>query len=123
MYLDLGHLSTFFAIALLSGLAWQANVQSYFWAVVGAAVSGTVVAYLGAYVAFEPVLGRAPHWSILVVSLPLCAVVAAAAGIPFSLQVLEEASVVVMISSALVLYGLIRLAESWGTHTRRVSWP
>jgi hypothetical protein len=115
MDLDLRHLATFFVIALASGLIWQASLKSYVFAVVGAAITGTVLAYGAAYVVFGPVLGRAPHWSLVVVSLPLCGAVAAVSGIPFTLHtVVEKASAALMVLTALVFYGLIKLAESWG---------
>jgi|SRR5450631_3942167 hypothetical protein len=69
-----------FAIAIASGAIWHAIVKNYLLSVVGAAFTGAAWAYL-VYGLWQ---GRIPHWLIFAALLPVCAVVAAAVGIPFN---------------------------------------
>ena len=73
--------SAFFAIAIGSAVIWHRRVRRYSVAVVAAAITGSGVSYVAYQFARA---GYIPVTSFIMATLPVCAVVAAAVGIPFN---------------------------------------
>jgi hypothetical protein len=71
--------ASLFAIAVASGAMWHAVVEKYLVGVVGAAFTAAAWAWL----VYWLWLGHTPNWLMFPAMLPICAVVAAAVGIPF----------------------------------------
>jgi ABC-type multidrug transport system permease subunit len=69
-----------FAIAIASGAILHSIVKNYLLGVIGAAFTGAAWVFL-VYGLWH---GRIPHWLIFAAVLPVCALVAAAVGIPFN---------------------------------------
>ncbi len=116
MFPDFAQLAAFVAIAILSGVIWHASSTRYCWAVVAAAITGG----LAAYVALGMALGRAPHGLFLTMSMPLCGLFAAAIGIPFhrllsgSVPRLLGACAGIFVLSIVVVSALIMFSKTWG---------